>query len=199
MPQYHDHYSDSLRREHWDYRQSAWYFITICTDRRPPYFGEVHNGIVGLTATGCVTAQYWQKIAELNERAVLDAFVVMPNHVHGLLGLLPTPEASLDSNDASSKISHSSPEKEAFSRSDVDQHMSSISPEAGSVSTILRSYKSAVTKRVRSSIRTDFGWQSRFDDHIVRSRQAFHHIRRYIQNNPARWERDRNHPARVNS
>lgn len=126
MPGYREQYSDTYRRDDWDYGQSAWYFITICTDRRLPYFGEVREGRVGLTPTGCVAAHYWQKIAELNERVVLDAFVVMPNHVHGLLGLLPdggseesapspkkggeAAEASLDSNDASSGTSHSSHE-----------------------------------------------------------------------------------------
>ena len=80
-------HSGSSRHDEWDYRQSAWYFITICTDQRLPYFGEVRKGIMGLSRTGCVAAHYWRKIATLNDHAVLDAFVVMPNHVHGLLGL----------------------------------------------------------------------------------------------------------------
>lgn len=194
-------YSDSVRRPDWDYRWSAWYFVTICTDRRIPYFGEVRDGIVGLTVSGCVVANYWQQIPELNENAVLDEFMVMSNHVHGLLGLQPgsnggippadvdrtgnANEASLDSNDAS-KISDSS--------ENVDKQMSQISPNAGSVSVIIRSFKSAVTKRVRRTLRTDFGWQPRFDDHIVRNERAFQNIRRYIMTNPERWERDRLHP-----
>lgn len=175
MPQYRDRYSDSTRRDDWDYRRSAWYFITICTDRRLPYFGEARRGIVGLTAAGCVASRFWEKIAVLNERAVLDAYIVMPNHIHGILGLLPQrKEASLDSNDASAP-SEATAEESADPT--IDEHMSSISPAAGSVSTIVRSYKSAVTKRVRGSIRTDFGWQRRFDDHIIRSEKAFYQIR----------------------
>lgn len=216
---YRNYYSDSIRRKDWDYRRSSWYFITICTDARLPYFGEVRDGVVGLSSTGCVAASYWQKIVELNERAVLDAFIVMPNHVHGLLGLLPerkactsppdaeettganeaSAEASLESNDASAESARSSTTKpEASNPKGGHDHMSRISPEAGSVSTILRSYKSAVTKRVRGSLRTDFGWQRRFDDHIVRNRRAFQRIRRYIRKNPASWKRDPNHPDRLN-
>lgn len=196
-------YTGSVRRTDWDYRWPAWYFITICTDRRIPYFGEVRDGIVALTSTGCVAARYWQKIPELNERAVLDEFVVMPNHVHGLLGLKldrePGPkrmresnatmknEALLESNDASNAFEPSE---------DIDSRMSRISPEAGSVSVIIRSFKSAVTKRVRGSLRTDFGWQPRFDDHIVRNERALRDIRQYIATNPVRWKSDRHHPDR---
>lgn len=75
--------------------------------------------------------------------------------------------------------------------------MSQISPEAGSVSTIIRSYKSAVTKRVRGTLRTDFGWQSRFYDYIVRSEQAFRTIRQYIRSNPTRWKQDDHHPDQI--
>lgn len=203
MPYRRTFHSHSIRREDWDYRRSAWYFITICTDRRLPYFGKVRDGIMGLAPAGCVAARYWQKIAELNDRVVLDAFVVMPNHVHGLLGLMPrqnvdaSPEGgSSDPNESASRSTTNRP-RASNTAKDLDEYMSRISPEAGSVSVIVRSYKTAVTKRVRGTILTDFGWQSRFDDHIVRSEPAFYHIRRYIQNNPARWERDRNHPKQM--
>jgi REP element-mobilizing transposase RayT len=75
--------------------------------------------------------------------------------------------------------------------------MSQISPEAGSVSTMIRSYKSAVTKRVRGTLRTDFGWQRRFHDHIVRSEQAFNAIRQYIVDNPSQWRQDEHHPSQI--
>ncbi len=198
------YHSDSVRRSGWDYRQSAWYFITICTDRRLPYFGEVRNGIMGLSPTGCVALRYWENIAELNERAVLDAFIVMPNHIHGLLGLVPKPNVndsqevgSLESNDPTSKTNGSTT-SESTNR-ETSAHMSRISPDAGSVSAIVRSYKTAVTKRVRGTLRTDFGWQSRFHDHIVRTRQAFDNIRQYIQSNPARWLQDQFHPSKAES
>ena len=141
---------------------------------------------MGLSRTGCVAAHYWRKIAELNDSAVLDAFVVMPNHVHGLLGL--------DSKQTDDNASGGSRER---SSEEDRTRMSQISPEAGSVSTMIRSYKSAVTKRVRGTLRTDFGWQRRFHDHIVRSEQAFNAIRQYIVDNPSQWRQDEHHPSQI--
>lgn len=199
--QYH---SGSPRRKGWDYRRSAWYFITICTDRRLPYFGEVRHGIMGLSRTGCVALLYWKKIADLNDHAVLDAFIVMPNHVHGLLGLVPEPNGndslevgSLESNEPTSKTNETT--KSESTNREIATHMSQISPDSGSVSAIIRSYKTAVTKRVRGSLRTDFGWQSRFHDHIVRTKQAFYDIRKYIRSNPVQWLQDQFHPSQEES
>lgn len=188
---------DSTRMQSWDYRWSAWYFLTICTDRRLPYFGEVRNGIVGLTPAGCVAARYWQNIEEIHDRAILDVFIVMPNHVHGLLGLLPeeeSKEALRKVSSATVDTSRKPDESETDESETKTDRMSEISPEAGSVSTIIRSYKAAVTKRIRGTLRADFGWQSRFYDHIVRTKHTFDRVRHYICTNPVHWKLDRNRP-----
>jgi hypothetical protein len=70
--------------------------------------------------------------------------------------------------------------------------MSAISPNPGSISTIVRSYKSAVTQWARRNGCPDFAWQPRFYDRIVRNRRALRRIRRYIVANPTRWHHDRN-------
>ena len=67
--------------------------------------------------------------------------------------------------------------------------MASISPKPGALSTIIRSYKSVVTKHARK-IHVDFAWQSRFHDHIIRNDKSFHNIAAYIGNNPANWQKD---------
>ena len=68
--------------------------------------------------------------------------------------------------------------------------MSNISPKSNSISTIIRSYKSAVTKHA-NRLGFDFGWQTRFYDHIVRNEKAFQNISNYIINNPANWDKDK--------
>ena len=123
---------------------------------------------------------------------MLDAFVVMPNHVHGLIGLRPTDgNDCADGGDPDVETLHATSLR-ASSRapSPTDPAMSSISPAAGSLPVIVRSYKSAVTRAMRRAGTFDFAWQSRFYDHIVRDEQALHATRRYINENPGRWSED---------
>ena len=187
MARYQGYRTDSIRLDGWDYRRSAWYFLTICTKDRACFFGSVHRGIVGLSQIGCVAHRFWANIPNHFDRARLDAFVIMPNHVHGLIGLVPDDHAveTLDptslQGDGNAHVA------------DINRRMSAISPKPGSVSTIIRSYKSAVTQWARRNGYSDFVWQPRFYDHIVRNHRAFQRIRRYIIDNPARWHRDRHY------
>jgi len=87
MPRYRGYRTDSIRLDGWDYRTSAWYFLTLCTHRRVCHFGTVRGGIVGLSPAGCVAAQEWVRTAVVRPYVRLDAWIVMPNHVHGLVGI----------------------------------------------------------------------------------------------------------------
>lgn len=81
----------SYRLDGWDYRTSAWYFITICTKKRRCFLGEIRKGIMGLSETGSVACQNWAAIPDHSDHIKLDAFIVMPNHVHGLIGIMERP------------------------------------------------------------------------------------------------------------
>ncbi|WP_353562827.1 transposase [Longimonas sp.] len=178
---------ESARHPTWDYRSPGWYFVTICTHQRAHFFGTIQNDIMGLSAAGCVAHQFWTTIPDHFDHVRLDAFVVMPNHVHGLLGIMSTPNDSVETLDSNvSTGGDNEPVDDSVSR-----HMSRISPDPGSVPTIIRSYKSACTKRIRRAGAPDFAWQSRYHDRIVRSEREFHAIRQYITNNPAQWTHDR--------
>ncbi|WP_103029363.1 hypothetical protein [Salinibacter altiplanensis] len=84
---YRGYRSDTIRLDGWDYRRSAWYFVTICTHNRIPYFGAVRNGLVGLSPAGCIAAQEGRRTPEVRPYVRLGAWIVMPNHVHGLIGI----------------------------------------------------------------------------------------------------------------
>lgn len=81
---------ESTRLPNWDYRSAAAYFVTICTANRQPFFGKVENGDMILSPIGEIVCEYWLKIPQHTIGNVeLDAFIVMPNHVHGILILQP--------------------------------------------------------------------------------------------------------------
>lgn len=75
----------SLRLPNYDYSSNGYYFVTICTKNRENYFGEIKNGIMGLNEIGCITHEQWIKTGELRSNVHLDTFVVMPNHIHGII------------------------------------------------------------------------------------------------------------------
>jgi len=70
---YNGYRSGTIRRDDWDYRRAAWYFVTICTGDRRPFFGQVRNGIIGFSAAGCIAALEWQRTSSERPYVRLDA------------------------------------------------------------------------------------------------------------------------------
>jgi len=75
----------SIRLKHWDYSSSGWYFITICTYQKTCYFGEIINGKMELSEIGKIAEKYWLEIPKHFSNIRLDEFVIMPNHIHGII------------------------------------------------------------------------------------------------------------------
>jgi len=163
----------SARLQNWDYRWQGAYFITICTQNRKNYFGNITHGNMELSAIGIIADILWHEIKNHEKNVELDAFVVMPNHVHGIL-ILAGDESPVETLHATSLRNDS---------------YANISPKSGSVSAIIRSYKSAVTKHAHR-LGFDFKWQPRFYDHIIRDGKSFENIRNYIFENPLKWKND---------
>lgn len=211
---------ESARKPKWDYRKDGAYFITICTKSREHFFGEIENGTMQLSGVGILAEVFWHEIINHTTNVKLGQFVVMLNHIHGILildgdkinnvelvdsntmltfdgGAVETLHATSlppQSTSLSPQSTSLSPQPLQFSQfpDDKNQFYSSISPKPKSVSTILRSYKSVVTKHVnRLDICNEFEWQERFHDHIFRDEPEFHRIVKYIENNPPKWNEDK--------
>lgn len=195
----------STRLEKWDYRWNAAYFITICTADRKHYFGEIRNGKMEFSPVGVIADILWHTIPNHASYVELGNFVVMPNHIHGILILnnpeIPKKENGNDSlgnhpHDAVQTLHATSPQYP--DSQDHPQHpqkhsqMAQISPKSNSISTIIRSYKSATSKHAHR-LGFEFEWQTRFHDHIIRDDIAFHNISNYIKNNPTSWKEDKFH------
>lgn len=167
------HHRRSIRLRGWDYRDGGAYFVTVATHNRAYLFGEVVNGAMVASDFGRIAAEEWERTAQLRPYVRLDAFVVMPNHVHGIVWILgvETPRVGAQRRCAPTATPNVLPR---------------------SLGAIVRGFKSAVAKRI-NQIRDTPGapvWQRNYYEHIVRNERELNAIRKYIQNNPANWPTD---------
>lgn len=220
--------TESFRAKWWDYTRNAAYFVTICTLNRHHYFGKVSNGKMILSGAGVLADVFWHEIKNHHKYVELDAFVVMPNHIHGILIInKPNEKREEEKNDFGKEDQRKEENGNNYSRyqeenedsiyreedgdsstvvacndstgftkkedspinTEFSQHMAAISPKKDSLPSILRSYKSAVTKHA-NRLGFEFGWQSKYHDHIIRDEAAYQRIAKYIENNPSKWKED---------
>ncbi|MEH2077105.1 MAG: transposase [Nostoc sp.] len=172
------HHRHSIRLKGYDYTQHGAYFITICTKGWQCLFGKVVNGEMQLNSLGNIAFNCWQTIPAHFPHIELDTFVVMPNHLHGILIITDNPVGARHCRALNQHLDHNT---EKFGK-----------PVRGSISTVIGSYKSVVSKRIniiwqtkRQSI-----WQRNFYEHIGREEKSLDNIREYIVNNPQHWADD---------
>jgi REP element-mobilizing transposase RayT len=185
---------ETARLREWDYAGAGWYFVTICTKSQEWFFGQVIEQEMNLSPIGQIADQFWQEIPEhSNGVCSLDLYIVMPNHVHGIIVIdnTDTPvEALHDAVETLHDVVETLHDVVETLHCNVSTMMSDISPRAGSLGAMIRSYKAAVTSWCRQNQFPNFGWQTRFHDHIIRNERELNAIRRYILDNPANWSRD---------
>ena len=168
----------SYRLRHWDYSSNAPYFITICTQNRKHFFGEISEGKMHLSDIGKIVENEWIKTPNIRPEMQLELgeFVVMPNHFHGIL--------IIGGGDA---------------RHGVPTYQNKFGPQSNNLASIIRGFKSAVTTQVKKlysrrdampCVLPSFKWQSGFHDHIIRDAESFARIEKYIMNNPGNWKVD---------
>lgn len=169
----------SIRLCGYDYTQSGAYFVTLRAHGRRHIFGRVENGQIHLSPIGAIADQEWNAIPEHCERITIDTYCVMPNHIHGII------------------VIHEQRRNMAPMRTSKRIARSFGWPVSRSLSAIVGSYKSGVTRRVRQlgmSLETPL-WQSWFYDHIIRDNVDFFLIKQYIGLNPIFWEYDIDNPC----
>ena len=171
------HHRRSIRLPGYDYRQAGAYFITVCTRNRTMLFGDVVNDEMRLNEAGRIAEKVWREIPDHFDNVDIDAFIAMPNHVHGIIVITYTHVGAR----------HASPLHRPHRQS---------KPTLG---TIVGSYKSTVTNQINRS-RGNPGapvWQRNYYEHVIRNETALHGIRQYIIHNPAKWADDPNNPRNM--
>lgn len=194
----------SARLQNWNYASEGAYFITICTKNRVNYFGEIENGKMVLSNKGIIADLMWYEIKNHAKNIKLGEFVVMPNHIHGILILNDNLNTTIVSNaNVSPTVSTTVETRHALSLpSEPSEPSKPSEPFIGqmrfqnqgknTISSIIGSYKSAVTKHC-NRLGFEFAWQPLFYDHIIRDTKSFENIQNYIANNPANWVTDKFH------
>ncbi len=168
------HHRRSIRLKGYDYTQPGAYFITICAHQRAHLFGRVVDGEMVLNALGEIARQCWLAIPNHFPQARLDEFVIMPNHVHGIVWIV---------NNVGTRNFSPPPSP--------DQRPRGTSKTVGS---IVRGFKIGVTKWARQHTDVYTVWQRNYYEHIIRDDRALYAIRQYIRDNPLRWHLDRYNP-----
>ncbi len=178
----------SARLEGYDYRQAGLYFITICTYNREHYFGEIVDSEMQLSNIGVLADVFWHEIKNHKKNIELHQFVVMPNHIHGILEIMDGGNG-IGCRDDACIVSTTTSVATSPQQSETHK-MAALSPKSGSVSRVIGSYKSAVTKHAHR-LGHEFEWQTRFYDHIIRNKNDYFRIQNYIKNNPYNWDIDK--------
>ena len=201
----------SIRLRDYDYTSPGAYFITICTQGRKPVFGEIVNNEMQLNELGESLQLIWNALPERFSNLELDYFVIMPDHIHGIIIIKETdfvfaedsykselPERFRNStsskratNRVSAAFSPSHPEG-AINRAPTEQPSLRSADENRilTLGEVIRTFKAAITHKIRSQGRLDFKWQRNYYEHIIRKDDDLDSVRQYIIDNPAQWAED---------
>ena len=178
----------SARLQTWDYSNNGAYFITICTQNREHFFGQIKNKEMRLSEIGKLAEQFWHEIPNHFQMVELGNFVVMPNHVHGIL-IIDNSKTSVETRlIASDNDDVNNNNNETRLIASLQGGTGGFSGDKNpmicdSISKIVRWYKGRCLFECRQ-INPNFGWQSRFHDHIIRNSKSFDTIQNYIEQNP---------------
>jgi putative transposase len=177
----------SIRLPGYDYTSPGAYFVTICVRGRECLLGEIVDGEMRLNEWGRIAAESWQWLGQQYPYVSLDAWVIMPNHMHGIIVIHEDDTVHADGG----------------SRDDSRIAPTRIAPTIAAVKKrkplgrLVGAFKTVSTKHI-NQLRDMPGvpfWQRNYWEHIVRNDTSLNRIREYIQNNPARWIEDQLHPA----
>jgi REP element-mobilizing transposase RayT len=181
---------NSARLADWDYSSNGFYFVTICTKNKEPYFGTIQNtnhpenetqntltgdetqNIASLHATdiGMIAYQYWTEIPAHFPFVELDEFIIMPDHLHGILLFNKSEPSTWQPNKAG--------------------------PQTQNLASVIRGFKAGV-KTYATTKEIEFQWQLRYYDRVIRNSNELERIRKYITDNPNNWLSEQGNPENL--
>lgn len=182
------HHRRSIRLKGHNYSGDGRYFITLCCQHKIPLFGQIINGSVILNQFGQIIRDELEKTPMIRPHTILHEFIIMPDHFHAIIEILPRAGES-----HSPEESHSLDSKQHFK--------SAFQSPSQTVGAIIRGFKGATTRRIRETLLLEQKnasnrpvihpkskiWQRNYYEHIIRNETAYLRISQYIRNNPIKW------------
>lgn len=167
------------RYKNYDYTQNGFYFVTICTKDKKMFFGEIENGKIKLSDVGLIAEKFWLEIPSHFLFVKLHKFVIMPDHMHGIV--------EIDNG-------RNAPRRDPTEKC----NFAGIHPLVkNSLSSIINHFKGNVKRYCNKNNFGYFIWQSRFHDRIIRNEKELEGASQYIINNPSKWELEKNNPENL--
>ncbi len=179
------HHRHSIRLKGYDYSQAGAYFVTICTHNKACVFGDVVDGEMRLNEYGAIVKDEWLRTDTLRGNVVIDEYIIMPNHIHGIVIIMGDGRGTLQrASTGPIRATHR------------------VAPTArglisNSIGAIIGQFKSIVTKDVRKMGFRYFKWQRNYYEHVIRNEDKLNRTREYVLNNPLQWQFDRENPGRM--
>lgn len=179
----------SIRLRDYDYTQAGAYFLTICTYERSSWFGYIENDAMILNEFGEIVREEWLLSADIRSEIELGDYVIMPNHLHGIVWIIANEDRDVGATDPVG----------ATGRSPLRTHASApipTGPPPKSIGAFVAGFKSAATKRINQIRRTPGVpvWQRNYYEHVIRKEADYQRIAEYIDQNPQRWAMDSLNP-----
>ena len=165
----------SIRLRDYNYSSAGAYFLTLCAYNREMLFGEMSEGEMTLHCAGRIVADEWRRSAKVRAEIELDEWIVMPNHLHGIVIITGG----------------------GLGMRRGDRPVAPTGPKPKSIGALIAGFKSATTKRINAMRGTpgSLVWQRGYYDHVVRGEAPLKRIRQYIRENPLRWDEDPENPV----
>ncbi len=179
------HHRRSIRLKGFDYTSAGAYFLTICVQQGQCTLGEINGGEMHPSIFGRIAAECWDDLPNHYPHLILDAFVVMPNHVHGILVL--------------DDISVGADFKPASTTDSPDTVGAGLKPaptQRHALPEIVRAFKTFSARRINvmKNVKGIPFWQRNYYEHIIRNERSYFAIRDYIYDNPINWQKDQLYP-----
>jgi putative transposase len=185
------HNRRSLRLRRYDYAQAGAYFVTICTQDRACLFGDAVGEDMVLNNAGRMVRSVWEGLPDRFSGMELDAFVVMPNHVHAIITIPGRGESRIRPGDCHQQESG-------------DHKDRPYGTMAGSLGRMMQAFKSTATHEYVTGVRQHLWppfcarlWQRNYYEHVIQNERELDKIREYIATNPLKWALDRENPQRT--
>ena len=175
------HHRQSIRLRGYDYSQPGAYFITLCTQNRECNLGEIMNGEMKFTVRGFIIDEFWSKIPDHFPNVELDEFIVMPNHVHGIIVINDELLGKKNIKETNTEGGETPPLRKT------------------TLGQVIAYYKYQTTKIINQVDNTPGlrVWQRNYYERIIRNHKILELARQYIFQNPFRWDKDPNHPRKL--